>query len=167
MANDEQGAPLILDGKRLGWARASYSWLVFSPDSRHLACVGRFARGQRILCDGRKGVRYDRVRSPAFSPDGRHLCYLASRGGDWFVVCDGVEGPPHDEVWLVGGYRGGNRTPPDPMGSNRKTARSLCFTGTLRYYAIDDGVLRLVEVDWPKDRDWTNGLKLIEPPKEE
>ena len=36
-----------------------------------------------------------------------------------------------------------------------------------RYLVFDGNSERLIEVDWPKDLDWTNGLKPIERPQEE
>jgi len=161
IALDGEGAGLILDGKRVGWARASCSWLVFSPDGEHLTCVANGARGKHILCNGRKGPRYDRVWSPAFSPDSRHLCYVAGRDDKWFIVCDGIEGPPHSSVWVLGSNRG-KRSSPGTAETNRRVIRAFTLNGAIRYYAVDNGNVRLIEVAWPKDLNWTHGLEPIE-----
>ena len=88
---------------------------------------------------------------PAFSADGKHLFFKGERkteGGTpkRFIVCDGVEGPQHDFLWILKDYE--------------------AYPDRLRYVMADDEKAWLVEVDWPKGLDWTNGLRPIEPPKE-
>ena len=63
------------------------------------------------------------------------------------MVCDGIEGPEHKGIQLL-----------------NDVVRN---TGKLRYVAVDGNHEWLVEVDWPKDLDWTNGLKAIEAEEQE
>ena len=59
------------------------------------------------------------------------------------MVVDGIKGPPHE--W-IGFFKESGTTP-----------------GKLRYVVADDGKAWLVEVDWPKDLDWTQGLRPVKP----
>jgi len=124
--------------------------LTFSPDSRHLALAAWHGDKWSIVCDGREGPGFDRTKGPyagpgrpVFSPDSRHLAYRADRGDKRFVVVDGMEGPEHKLVLI----------PQKPCEAK----------GKLRYVVGDGKRAWLVEVDWPKNLDWTNGLK----PKQE
>jgi len=147
---------IVCDGRAL----RSYDWVcwrhhVFSPDSRHLAYIAwRGTKGPApaewhgtkwfVVCDGREGPpvdwknRYAWPQVPVFSPDSRHLAYFATRGDKQFIVIDGVEGPRHVFV----------RIPDKPCE----------VEGKLRYAVGDGKQAWLLEVDWPKDLDWTNGL---------
>lgn len=119
-------------------------WVDFTEDGAH--CLYSARRDQRgfVVCDGLRGAQYDEANAPRFSDDGKHLVYAARRGGQVLVVVDGIEGPPHAHVRF-------------PTLSGPWSARAV------RYYASDGGQMRLVEVDWPKDLDWSNGLKPLEP----
>ncbi|GAH81929.1 unnamed protein product, partial [marine sediment metagenome] len=135
---------VFLDGKEIAKDRTAYS-LTFSPDSTHLAYIAG-GLSKRIMCDGMEGSETGTrgyIHKPGFSPDSRHLFYIAEpeRNGPQFMVCDGVSGPPHKEI-----------------------RRPFIHNGKLRYWAIDGNRMKLVELaDWPKDLDWTNGLKAVEP----
>ena len=61
------------------------------------------------------------------------------------MVCDGIEAASHEKVYAL------NET--------------VLYTGKLRYAVVDKKRERLVEVDWPKDVDWTNGMQPVEPEK--
>jgi len=133
-----------LDDKELGTLQeGTVEQFAFSPDSVHLA----YAAGGVVICDGRRGEKHDGIWDLAFSEDGRHLHYFARRDRKSFLVCDGMEGPEHDNIRLV----------PAPAERAR----------TLQYMAVDADRKTLVEVAWPKDLDWTNGLKAAEPPQEQ
>jgi len=146
--------------------------LVFSPDSRHLAYIGirdaqklqdgsvTLDRGYtwQVMCDGRAGPvfigpawrkvwpRIVDPQQPVFSPDSRHLAHLATHGDRQFVAIDGVEGPEHFFVKIP--------------------ERPCEVEGKFRYVVGDGKEAWLVEVGWPKDVDWTNGLKDVEPGEE-
>jgi len=139
------GEKLVMcDGKELGKYDDARE-LTFSPDGNHLAFVAK--RGPRafVVCDGQEGRAYQQVRGVVFSPDGSHLCYVANAG---VMICDGIEGPSHDEIAHSG--------------------KTGIYPGkTLRYIVVDDNREGLVEVDWPKDLDWTHGLEPIGRAQEE
>ena len=155
---------------------------VFSPDSKHLAYFAwRGTKGPEpakwrgakwfVVCDGREGppVAYkdpgrflpqgDWPKKPVFSPDSKHLAYRVVRDMEQFIVIDGIAGPAHaivrtpEKYCLVDGKviePGVDPAPPDKNGK-------------LRYVVGDGKEAWLVEVDWPKDLDWTNGMKTVEP----
>ena len=58
------------------------------------------------------------------------------------MVCDGVEGPAHEKAWH-----------PDNLTPHNWTDEHF------RCFVVVDGRESLVEVDWPEDLDWTNGLE--------
>jgi len=128
---------VFLDGKQIEEDRTASS-LTFSPDSRHLAYVAGGVR-THIACDGMTGTEHDRIHDVGFSPDGGHLFYVAEpeRNGPQCMVCDGIAGPLHEEI-----------------------RRPLIYNGKLRYWAVDGGRMKLVELEsWPEDLDWTHGLR--------
>ena len=89
---------------------------------------------------------------PAFSADGKHLFFkgerkLRPKTNKRFMVCDAVEGPQHEFLWIPKDFQ--------------------AYPDRLRYIVADEGEAWLVEVEWPKDLDWTNGLKPVKRPKEE
>ena len=84
---------------------------------------------------------------PVFSPDSKHLAWFATQGKKQFIVIDGLEGPKH--FWV--------QIPEKPCK----------VKGKFRYVVGDGKSAWLVEVDWPKNLDWTNGLKPIKHPPEE
>ena len=150
--------------------------LIFSPDSKHFAYVAVRGRHEFIVCDGMEGPGYEHVQYPGFSPDSRHLCYVACGGfkrlgnlsvpaGDWFIVCDGKEGPVHKREER----RDRNRAMVQPLGwSSQLTGKPPYMLtrrnhpDTLSYTVIDENREWLVEIDWPKHLDWTNGLRPVE-----
>lgn len=167
-----------LNGRLISKDHETISEPVFSPDSKHLAYATSLHRYYtkdkrqkvlRLLCDGREGVipagarrrmvwrsSYESGSTPIFpkpvwSADGKHLVYAGHK--ERFFVVDGLKTPEHDEVRIPTDY--------------------LDYPKTLRYVAIDrekgeaTRTARLVEVDWPKDLDWTNGLKPVEHLQEE
>ncbi|HUU42269.1 MAG TPA: hypothetical protein VMX57_00730, partial [Planctomycetota bacterium] len=117
---------------------------VFSPDSRHLAYVTGYSGGMSVVCDGREGQRYDEVGEVFFSSDSKHMAYRVEHSSNQFLVIDGMTGPSHRNVWLPERW---DKVP-----------------GKVRYL-VSDGDMDpesrtwLVEVDWPKDTDWSTGLK--------
>ena len=131
---------LLRDGRELPQF-SPITRFTFSPDSRHLAYIAKRGLERFVVCDGREGPPYREIHGITFSPDSRHLCYVAN--GD-MMVCDGIEGPAHEKIVSSGHPR--------------------IYAGkALRYIALDGNRERLVEVDWPKDLDWTNGLKSANP----
>jgi hypothetical protein len=110
----------------------------FSPDGKRFAWVRRSDGKDVVVCDDKDGRKYDRVMPPRFSADGRHLWYAAEDSAGWRMVCDGRETPPHEYI----------RVPKDTGGG----------VDVLRYIVQDGQKLKVVEVDWPTDRDWTHGL---------
>jgi len=123
-----------------GVATASHERIyrpVFSPDSRHLAYIAREDRRHFVVCDGRGGPRYDDVEAPRFSADSRHLWYVARRDRGACVVLDGLAGPVHERIRMLDAV--------------------VEHTGRLRYAVVDDGRERLVEIDWPTDRNRVSG----------
>ena len=139
---------------------AATSAVVFSPDSKHLACSVGASMNWSVHVDGRAlPGRYapanflfgDESRiagwmlaPPGFSADGRHVFYqgfrrLPGSGAApelrrHFVVCDGEEGPEHDEVWIPQDFQ--NNAP------------------RLRYVVRDGAQVRLVERVWPLPLSW-------------
>ena len=142
---------LVSDGKELTSHESFGRGITFSPDSKHLAYVARHGGSMFIVCDGKRGDGYDGVAPfPEFSPDSRHLWYQARRGADWFTVCDGLEMPSHARAW-----------------KDSRITGAFTNSKAFRYLVVDGNRERLVEVDWPKDLDWTHGLMPIERPQEE
>ena len=119
----------------------------FSEDSRHWFYSAKRFGSKFIVCDGLRSSEYDRAGDARFSPDGRHLFHWAGRDGKVHVVVDGIESEPHDAIRF------------------RSTLDGPWRDRAIRYYTFDDERLKLVEVEWPKGLDWTNGLK--KPEKEE
>ena len=81
-----------------GFDRFEYEYrssVVFSPDSRHIAHVGRHGGERMAVLDGIEGKEYDGLAGLAFSPDSQHLVYAAQGEGKAFIVVDGVEGKPY------------------------------------------------------------------------
>ena len=134
---------VVLDGKESPSCDASTE-VHFSTDSRHCWYTARRGGREFIVCDGLEGPGYSQIVSSRFSDDEKHLSYEARRGGRMCMVIDGVEGPPHVMVSLW------------PFLHGPWSIRAV------RYFVTDDGRQTLVEVDWPRDLDWTNGLKPIE-----
>ena len=137
---------VVLDGRKLREHEADGIMPpIFSPDGKRLAYAVRKDKWL-VVCDGREGA--PRYESPhggfrlRFSTDGKHLVHVAVREGKQFLVGDGVGGPPHERIWIGSDFS----VPP----------------GKLRYAVADDGEVWRVEVDWPKDLDWTHGLKSVE-----
>ena len=156
---DEVGTPVFsLDGRNLAYpAKADGKWSVvrgrkqedlsfdavravrFSPDGRLLAFAGGTGAKWRVVCEGRKGPEYDDIGWVDFSADGRHLAYTARRGHNrWMMVVDGVEGLTHASVLVP--------------------AQATELAEKLRYVTVD-AEARLVEITWPENTDWSNGLK--------
>jgi len=128
----------VICGQKKGEAFESVQRLTFSPDGDTVAYAARQGREWFVVCGGRKGGSYAGIDWVGFSPDGRHLACVARRSHGAHMVCDGVEGPRHGRIAV----------PEDATKTE----------GKLRYVAID-AETRLVEIDWPTETDWTNGLK--------
>ena len=136
---------LLCDGREVGQAYKRAEIPLFSPDSRRFAYQATAAGTERsmfIVCDGEKAYPAYAVGGAVFSPDSRHLAWFATRGDRQFVVIDGMEGPEHFFVKIP--------------------ERPCEVEGKFRYVAGDGKEAWLVEADWPKDSDWTNGLKPVE-----
>ena len=119
---------------------------MFSPDSKHLAYVAVRDLMEFVVSDDREGPAYAAIKWHAFSADGRHLAYVAfptKRRHDAVMVVDGLVGPVHRQIWIPKDFEKHPRT--------------------LRYVVSDYGKARLIEVDWPVDRDWTAGLTPAKP----
>ena len=119
---------------------------VFSPDSKHLTYVAARNLKEFIVGDDREGSAYQAIRWHSFSADGKHLAYLIQPGQSRYqaaMVCDGLTGPRHARIWLPKNF--------------------LKYPKKLRYVVADRGHAWLIEVDWPKDRDWTHDLKPAKP----
>jgi len=137
---------LVADGKEL-YVGTSVSTPCFSPDSRHLCYLGTRGQNWVIICDGLEGPEYELILLPRFSPDSRHLYYWAKRDNSWLIVCDSIKGPARSTPWF----------------QDWQMVEKCRQDGGLRYIVVDQGQVWLVEVDWPEDLDWTNGLKPVEP----
>lgn len=88
---------VVLDGK----AGQEYNLIgepVFSPDSKHLACVAIDSNNlQRVVLDGKEGKKYEGVTNPIFSSDSKHIAYsVMKEGKKRLVVVDGKEGPVYE-----------------------------------------------------------------------
>ena len=59
------------------------------------------------------------------------------------MVCDGIEGPAHEQVSM--------------LGFSCVTDRSF------RYITVDDGRETLMEINWPRGINCTNGLVPLRP----
>ena len=135
---------IVCDGKKLKEYGGAVWMPVFSPDGKHLAYSVRGSGPNKfIVCDEREGPEQTLVSGPFFSPDSKHLGYVAKHGLKYSIICDGIKGSEHDRVLIFPQYH---------------TLKLVNKRG-LSYTVVDGGRERLVEVDWPKDRDWTNGLK--------
>jgi Tol biopolymer transport system component len=53
--------------------------VIFSPDSKHLACAARIGQKWSVVIDGRAGREHDLVDKLIFSPDSKRFAYLALR----------------------------------------------------------------------------------------
>jgi WD40 repeat protein len=138
---DADGRPCAaIDGR--AHKRASHI-LAWSPDEEHMlyASVEQQGAVNPVWCDDRKASVGTSQRTGVFSPDGRHAAYIALGDGGERVACDGLAGPPHEQIV------------------------SLIPGNTLRYIAWDENktVARLIEVEWPAGRTWTQGF--TEPQK--
>jgi WD40 repeat protein len=87
-----------------GWVAG----VVFSPDSRHAAYVGKRGEKKFVVLDGKELAPHDSADGIRilFSPDSRRLAYIAYRGqkddAKAYFVVDGQEGPEHgDHIWDV------------------------------------------------------------------
>lgn len=131
----------VVRGRKAGDAFDGIRHLRFSPDGKHLAYAAREDRKWFVVCNGKKGPQYDDIGWVGFSGDARHLAYSARRGKGkkWMIVCDGVEWPAHARVVVP------------RLGAGM-------LKDKFRYVAIDTEA-RLVEVNWPTETDWSNGLK--------
>ena len=140
-----RGGQLILevDGEARAVHRSTRE-VRLSPDGRHVVEIVRDDRkGAFLIIDGLRTPEYERIGTVRFSPDGRHLCHDARRDGRQFMVCDGIEGPAHEQVSM--------------LGFSSVTDKSF------RYIAVDDGRETLMEIDWPRGIDCTNGRVPLQP----
>jgi WD40 repeat protein len=67
--------------------------MVFSPDSKRIAFVGRSKSGHSVLVvDGKKMFAFNSIRSPVFSPDSKRVACIAMSNDDHYVWVDGLLG---------------------------------------------------------------------------
>jgi hypothetical protein len=107
-----KGQSIVIDGveSRLNGTQVPY-YLVFSPDSKHLAYTIQRDGKYIVVLDGTEGKPYQRYDThllpspavycgfyylPMFSPDSLHLAYAAQPEDGYCVVLDGVEGKHHE-----------------------------------------------------------------------
>ncbi len=159
--NDVFSPAVVVNGEQTP-VRLTYFPFHFSSDSRHIWCITsttpaleRFGFGPCFVAvDGLRGRDYewdfgassiyDHRCEPdvRFSTDGQHLVYATGSRGKGFVVVDGVE-----------------------MSEHRLVRIPECFdddSGKLSYVVVDGEEAWLVQVQQPKDLDWTNGMvKLV------
>lgn len=73
---------VVVDGQGKQYDRIEKQSLIFSPDSRRMACVSRgVCQGRHsVVVDGQVGKFYDRIgkRSLVFSPDSQRVGYVAT-----------------------------------------------------------------------------------------
>lgn len=63
---------------------------VFSPDGRHLACIGKSERGWQVACDDIIWEKtFAMLGKPVFSPDGSHLAVRTEAAGNHVLFVDG------------------------------------------------------------------------------
>ena len=73
--------------------------IVFSPDSRHFACVAQRGREYVMVFDGREGASYVAVEKPVFSPDSSQFAYIAYKGiKARVIVVNGQEQPEYGQA---------------------------------------------------------------------
>ena len=113
--------------------------MAFSPRAQRLACAVRKGARWRLSCDGKTGPECDEIKWIGFSRNAQHLAYTVQETDRSWMVIDGVQGPTHERVIV-------------PQEAAKKT-------DVLRYVAVDDGEAALVEVAWPNQTDWRNGLR--------
>jgi hypothetical protein len=121
--------------------------VLFSPNGKHTAVVGKRSGKWSVDMDGVSGKAYDDgITACRFSPDGEHIAYVAAKEKKQFVSTDGVEGTLYDNV------------------------RDLAFVGGKQVvYVAERGGKRLVVVDGvesgeydsltiaPDQEDWGRG----------
>ncbi len=91
---------LYVDGVKGQTLDSDQVAVVFSPDSKRLACVGPRGKGAVLVVDGVTIGEYDDSGFLGFDRNSRHLFMLAKRGDKWFPVVEGVEGKSYDSlVW--------------------------------------------------------------------
>ena len=114
-----------------------------SGDARHLAYEVFHDRKRFLVIDGKRCPDHDHVQDVVFSGDDRHVRYVATDAGRKSMVVDGIPGPPHENILMEG---------------------FTYETGTsFRYVVVDGGRETLVEMDWPRGLDASNGLEPMEP----
>jgi len=76
--------------------------LVFSPDGRRLAYVGKDSKGGQFVVHERKpGPKYEEVADLVMSADGSTLAHAAKKEGKWYCVVNGRETGPFEKVGKV------------------------------------------------------------------
>ena len=86
--------------------------IVFSPDGKHVACVGSRDGKQAIWLDGQELACYNtyEFEKPVFSGDSKHLAYVLKKDRHKFVVIiDGKEGKTYRYVRNVASSPGNGR----------------------------------------------------------
>ena len=90
---DWKGYLVLYDGKdfkEYGLNKSLYaSNIVFSPDSKHFACLGSGEGKNFIILDGKEGQRYDEIfrETIKFSKNSRYFYYGAKNGNElWWIV---------------------------------------------------------------------------------
>jgi len=101
-----EGVCLVVDGAE-SKAYPAVSKPVFSPDSKHVACItgqessvtadGVKGKGFLIV-DGKEVRQVELTDAVIFSPDSAHWVCAVSNGGKWVVVKDGVDGKQYDGI---------------------------------------------------------------------
>jgi hypothetical protein len=94
VSSGENGVELLVDAKLVTKAY-SIPFVLFSPDSAHIADIECNDGKSFVRLDGDVGDAYDEILADSmrFSADGKRLAYAARKGSDWFTVLDGKPRP--------------------------------------------------------------------------
>jgi hypothetical protein len=72
--------------------------VVFGPDGKRFAFVGKLGTTRAAFVDGKPGQEYAGIRDLQFSPDGGRVAYVAQQPLVSYVVVDAVEQEPSGQV---------------------------------------------------------------------
>ena len=99
VARDAAGWRAVIDGRE-GPAAEKVGAPIFSPDSRHVACIAGRDGKYWVHRDHMIGKAYAEIRqdSVTFSPTSDHLAYVARVGKQYMMVLDGHVGSRYDQI---------------------------------------------------------------------